>query len=203
MWTEHFNGDLSRGEKFHLSIKIKVNLLTNDYDVWTETKAPYLLLTHKYQERAAHRIELSMYTFCSENASSNSHSQLNKIWEKESVKEIQIFVLSLNCVHFILVIWFHSHKPFGHLFETRGSTIYPFMKEENSMWMRWWKFLYNSFSFSYDQSLFFCCICWTKFILVICCNDEEIRWNDQVYKRCVVTKGKHFDEEFMYFQSKY
>lgn len=86
------------------------------------------------------------------------------MWERERASQISI--LSLNCVHFILVIWFHSHKPFGHLFETRAQQLIRFFSRKKMLC----GFLcgdgnFTQLSFSYDQWLFFVAIvfsCWKK-----------------------------------------
>lgn len=80
--TAHFDGDLSRG-KFHISIKITVNLFTNDYGVWTEERASYLWRINA--RNVQHPTELS-FEHADRNASNNS-CQL-EMWERESEPNI-------------------------------------------------------------------------------------------------------------------
>lgn len=131
-----------------------MNLFTNDYGVWTEKRASYLWRINA--RNVQHPTELS-FEHADRNASNNS-CQL-EMWERVSI-------LSLNCVHFILVIWFHSHKPFGHLFETRAQQLIRFFLRKKMLC----GFLcgdgnFTQLSFSYDQWLFFVAIvfsCWKK-----------------------------------------
>lgn len=158
--TAHFDGDLSRG-KFHISIKITVNLFTNDYGVWTEERASYLWRMNA--RNVQHPTELS-FEHADRNASNNS-CQLEMLErERERAKHpfyrLTAYTLSssFDFIHInpLAICLKHAPNNLSVSFLSRKKMLCGFLCGDGN---------FTQLSFSYDQWLSFVAIvfsCWKK-----------------------------------------